>query len=255
MPCVKPNFYASKSVCAPCPSGSTSPALSDGLVACTCPDGTHPSLAGCAAPLAPVVVGGSGLPAATLGGALGGAALLMIAVGMLARRELVRRHAQAHPGWRAVVATAGEVNLGALLGEGSFGAVYKAEWRGTVVAAKVMTSGRPRGSPTQAATAAGPALPGAVPLLLPPRPPLPPPLGCTGHVAAAAAAVAVAGRRLLGCVAASCRPSPGEAESTAVPPAESNSVHLDTSFAKEVEFLSKLRHPNSCERDARGRGC
>lgn len=126
VPCLVAGTYANGSACAPCPRGSTSPGLSDGLVKCTCADGSHPPLAGCAAVLeAPPAGPADGLTTAALGGvlggALGGALLATVAAALLVRRERRRAAAAAaraaeRAGWRAFIASDGEVVLGDKIG-------------------------------------------------------------------------------------------------------------------------------------------
>ena len=87
--------------------------------------------------------------AAAVGGSLGGAAVLALAL-MLFCIQQGRKHAAearakalladgagAPAAWHAVVASEADIELGALLGTGGFASVYEARWQGTVVAVKV----------------------------------------------------------------------------------------------------------------------
>ena len=130
--CGAGTFSNVSGACAVCPPGSTSLPLSQGVVSCTCPDGTHPPLDGCLSspPLPPAV-----LSPAALGGVFGAIAAAAAVAALVVRRVMRRRAAAA--GWRACVAQPGEVVVGTPLGRGGFSVVYEAQWRGSRVRALV----------------------------------------------------------------------------------------------------------------------
>ena len=101
--------------------------------------------ANAAGPASPQATAGVHVGAA-VGGSLGGAGLFTLVLVLLYVMQR-RKHgsearakamlAEGAPAWRALVASEADIELGALLGTGSFASVYEARWQGTVVAVKV----------------------------------------------------------------------------------------------------------------------
>lgn len=107
--------YANSSSCLPCPLGASSPALSMHAADCTCAsDGSHPPAGG----TCPSAVSPPSQLGPVLGGVLGGVALLAAGATLLVLRAMRRRAAAAAAaaGWKAFVATEGEIVMGRKLG-------------------------------------------------------------------------------------------------------------------------------------------
>lgn len=211
--------------CAVCGSGSFSDG--SGGPCAPCPDGSTspPASSGIGActcpdgshpPLSGCPSTDTTSSSAIIGGVLGGAAGAALLSLWALRRSLRARAAAAQKasGWRAAVAAPGEVVLGAPIGRGGFGTVYEGEWKGSHVAVKELSS---------------------------------PQFAAASERASDEAPAAHGGwRRLL---TRTRRGSGGGGSHEAGP-----ATAADPSFVREVEFLSKLRHPNSCVALRRGRG-
>lgn len=253
--------------CTACPPGSSTPAPGAASVAsCACLGGyTRASGANGSAFACELAPKRPPLSAAQDGGIAAGCAvfalLALCCVGAYARRVRAAADARAK-GWRAFVASQDDIELGPKLGSGGSATVYSATWRGTHVAVKVFDRGLGR-SNSASSSAPPPAAPSAKDSA-----------AAAAFPAAAAAAVGSGSTAALGSFGApprarlfalSLRSSSGgtsrprsdtlrEISSRGgrhAPHAAGGggkggelSASTDPSFAREVEFLSALRHPN-----------